>query len=77
MHNIKLTETMQSQTNGIRNLIMSSYLTQNIPLPEKDKQETIIQNISELRTKAQRLENDAIQILQQAKTEIERMILGE
>jgi type I restriction enzyme S subunit len=77
MHNVKLTETMQSQTNGIRNLIMSSYLAQNIPLPEKDKQEAIIRNISLLLTKAQRLENEAMQILKQAKYEIEQMILGE
>lgn len=33
MHNIKLTDVMQSQTNGIRNLIMSEYLGQSIPLP--------------------------------------------
>lgn len=77
MHNVKLTETMQSQTNGIRNLIMTNYLTQNIPLPDKDKQETIVQNISELLAKAKRLENEAMQILMQAKSEIEQMILGE
>ena len=77
MHNVKLTETMQSQTNGIRNLIMYSYFAQNIPLPEKDKQEAIIRNISRLLTKAQKLENEAIQILEQAKIEIEQMILGE
>ncbi|MEA4851719.1 MAG: restriction endonuclease subunit S [Paludibacter sp.] len=77
MHNVKLTETMQSQTNGIRNLIMYSYFAQNIPLPEKDKQEAIIRNISLLLTKAQNLENEAIQILKQAKIEIEQMILGE
>ncbi len=77
MHNVKLTETMQSQTNGIRNLIMSSYFAQNIPMPEKDKQEAIIRNISLLLTKAKRLENEAMQILKQAKYEIEQMILGE
>ena len=77
MHNVKLTETMQSQTNGIRNLIMTNYLTQNIPLPDKDRQETIVQNISELLAKAKQLENEAMQILMQAKSEIEQMILKE
>ena len=75
MHNIKLTETMQSQTNGIRNLIMRSYFSQNIPLPSTEIQKQIINTISNISDKAKQLENDATQILQKAKLEVERIIL--
>ncbi len=75
MHNIKLTETMQSQTNGIRNLIMRSYFSQNIPLPSKEIQKQIINTISNISDKAKRLENEATQILQKAKLEVEKIIL--
>ena len=77
MHNIKLTEAMQSQTNGIRNLIMSSYFNQMVVLPEFKRQNEIATHISQIRAQAKQLQADAAQVLATAKAEIERMILGE
>lgn len=77
MHNIKLTEAMQSQTNGIRNLIMGEYMRQLIPLPERSKQDEIVNHVWETRKRARLLQSEAIQGLEAAKAEVERMILGE
>ena len=77
IHNIKITESMQSQTNGIRNLIMSEYFNQTIILPEIQTQIDIAQKITSLKNQAQPLQTEAKQILEQAKAEVERMILGE
>lgn len=84
MYNIGVTEYMQSQTNGIRNLIMSEYLSQNIIIPIENnhqtslkKQEEIVCHISDIRARAKSLQQEAQEILNNAKTEVERMILGE
>ncbi len=76
VHNIKLTDAMQSQTNGIRNLIMSNYFNQIIPLPSLDKQTIIADYISDLRAKAKQLELEAQDIVNKAKEEIEQIILA-
>ncbi|OTG69439.1 hypothetical protein B9T25_02360 [Acinetobacter sp. ANC 4470] len=77
MHKIKLTESMQSQTNGIRNLIMSEYFSQDIIVPPLNVQEEIISHIKQIRDEAKNLEDEANQVLEHAKQEIEQMILGE
>lgn len=84
MYNIGVTEYMQSQTNGIRNLIMSEYLQQDIIIPIRengkvdiDKQDEIANHILEIRTKAKALQQKAQDILDNAKREVEQMILGE
>jgi restriction endonuclease S subunit len=76
VHNIKLTDAMQSQTNGIRNLIMSNYFNQTIPIPPKEKQTEIASHITDLRNQAKQLELDADQIMTEAKVEVENIILG-
>lgn len=76
VHNLRLTETMQSQTNGIRNLILAEYYSQQIPLPPIDKQEEIILHIKDMYKKAIELQNEANAILVNAKQEIERLIMG-
>ena len=76
MYNIGFTESMQSQTNGIRNLIMSEYFRQNILLPNKSKQQQIISNIQSLQSKAKQLQEEAREVLEKAKIEIEKMIIG-
>jgi type I site-specific deoxyribonuclease len=83
MHNIRLTEAMQSQTNGIRNLIMNSYLNQNIVIPVSEngkidiqKQTEIANRITAIREKAKKLQLEAFDTLEIAKREIEQMILG-
>lgn len=83
IHNIKLTEAMQSQTNGIRNLIMSTYLGQKIVLPINDngevdleKQNEIANHIASIRDNAKALQQEAEQILRNAKQQVEQIILG-
>ncbi|QRA41378.1 restriction endonuclease subunit S [Chryseobacterium cucumeris] len=83
VYNIKLTESMQSQTNGIRNLIMSTYLNQNIVLPidsngniDLNKQIEIADYVAEIRSKAKKLQEEANSILEKAKQEVEQIILG-
>lgn len=76
VHNMKLTETMQSQTNGIRNLILSEYYNQQIPIPPIEKQKEIIYHIETLYNRAKQLQHEATTILSNATMEIEQMILG-
>jgi restriction endonuclease S subunit len=76
LHNIKITDIMQSQTNGIRNLIMQEYLNISIPLPPLSLQTEIASHISTLRAEAKRLEKEAKEEIEKAKKEVERLILG-
>jgi type I restriction enzyme S subunit len=75
IHNIKLTDVMQSQTNGIRNLIMREYWNQSIILPNKTKQKEIADTIYQMRAEAKQTEMDAQQGFEQTKKEIEKLIL--
>jgi type I restriction enzyme S subunit len=77
LHNIKITNVMQSQTNGIRNLILNEYFSLPIPLPPTEKQMEIALHISEMRKNAKHLQIEAVNILESAKQKIERLILGE
>lgn len=83
IHSIGLTESMQSQTNGIRNLIMSNYFKQQIVIPidengeiDMDKQISLAKEIKDLKQKANALEQKAASIIDEAKAEIEKLILG-
>ena len=76
IHNIKITDAMQSQTNGIRNLIMTEYFNQTVVVPPLQKQQDIAAHISEMRAQAKRLQAKGTEILQKAKLEVEQMILG-
>ena len=75
MYNIKITDSMQSQTNGIRNLIMSEYFNQTIVIPPVSKQQEIVSHISEIRQQAKALQAEGKAILERAKREVEAMIL--
>lgn len=75
MHNIKITDAMQSQTNGIRNLIMSEYFNQTIVVPPTSIQDEIVNHISNLRKQAKTLQAEAREILENAKKEVEATIL--
>ena len=48
----------------------------NVPLPPKEKQEEIVAHISQMRARAKKLQAEGAEILQKAKLEVERMILG-
>jgi len=76
MHNIKITEVMQTQTNGIRNLIMQEYFSQAIILPNKSTQERIADEASRKRASAKSLEDDANIVIQRAKEKVEKILLS-
>jgi restriction endonuclease S subunit len=48
----------------------------NIPLPPKEKQVEIANHVYELRQKAKTLQEEGKRILELAKQEVEKMILG-
>lgn len=76
MHNIGLTDSMQSQTNGIRNLIMSEYKNQIIIVPDEQKQNEIVSVISQIRAEAKKLEMEGDGILKQAMADVEGLIFS-
>jgi restriction endonuclease S subunit len=73
MYNIGFTESMQSQTNGIRNLIMNEYFGQEILLPERNKQQQIVDVILSMQDKAKQLQQEAMETLEKAKREVEEI----
>jgi hypothetical protein len=75
IHNIKITDVMQSQTNGIRNLILNEYLNLPIPIPPLDKQKEIADNITAIRQQAQKLKDKTKEALKKASQEIETILL--
>lgn len=76
MHNIKLTDAMQSQTNGIRNLIMGNYFNQDIVLPDPAVQLEMVVRIRQIRSEIDRLTIEAKEVLSNAKRTVEQLILG-
>lgn len=77
MYNIGITESMQSQTNGIRNLITDEFLSQTIVVPSPQKQQEIVDKITNIKNKAKALQREGKNILEYAKLNVERMIIGE
>ncbi len=77
MYNIGVTGSMQSQTNGIRNLILDEFLSQPIVVPPSEKQQEIVDSVYAMREKAKSLQEEGKNILEQAKREVERMIIGQ
>lgn len=76
MYNIGVTESMQSQTNGIRNLIIDEFLSQIVIIPTPKKQQEIVNNIQNIRQRAKNLQKKGKIILENVKREVERMIIG-
>ncbi len=74
MYRIGMTESMQSQTNGIRNLIMSLFLKQLILLP--NNQCEIVEHINTIYMKATSIEKQANSLLIEAIDKIEKIILN-
>ena len=74
IYNIGLTEVMQNQTNGIRNLIFSEFLAQTIIVPENHKEIGLA--IKAIRQQARALELEAEQEWQQAKEQFEKELLA-
>ena len=65
---------MQSQTNGIRNLIMREYFNLPIPLPPLDVQQQIAAHINKLKTQIAQLEQEIQELTTTVKIEIENDI---
>lgn len=61
----------------IKHLNINKFLNLKVPFPRLEIQEKIAKEIERKRTKALNLENEAKSILEQAKKEIEKIILGE
>lgn len=77
MYNIGVTDSMQSQTNGIRNLIVKEFLSQIVVKPPYSKQQEIADYITNIRTRAKALQTEGKTILENAKRKVEQMIIGE
>lgn len=75
VYNIGLTEVMQNQTNGIRNLIVSEFLAQTIIVPENNKE--IGLKMKAIREQAKMMELEAEQEWQKARAQFEKELLGE
>lgn len=75
-HRIGITESMQAQTNGLRNLIVDEYLEQEIPVPSRELQEKIVARLAQISDEAQTLRDKARIDLATTKREIEDLILG-
>ncbi|PKP34938.1 MAG: hypothetical protein CVU00_04695 [Bacteroidetes bacterium HGW-Bacteroidetes-17] len=76
LHNIKITDILQSQTNGIRNLILSQYFNLPIPIPSPDKQHEISNYIDGIKKNAKELYEQTDIELNKASEEIEKIILS-
>ena len=75
-HRIGISESMQAQTSGLRNLILEEFLDQDIPLPPRSMQTEIIKELQAIWNEAESLMNKAAVELEKAKREIESLILG-
>ena len=76
MYNIGVTDSMQSQTNGIRNLIVKEFLSQIVVKPPYLKQQDIVNYITNIRTRAKALQVEGKVILENAKRKVEQIIIG-
>ena len=76
MYNIGVTDSMQSQTNGIRNLIVKEFLSQIVVNPPYLKQQEIVDYITNIRVRAKVLQAEGKAILEDAKRKVEQMIIG-
>ena len=75
MYNIGVTDSMQSQTNGIRNLIVEEYMSQTVVVPPKEIQQEIVNHISSVRQQEKALREEGKTILEEAKRKVESMII--
>lgn len=76
MYNIGVTDSMQSQTNGIRNLIPNEFMSQSIIVPPSNKQQEIVDTVYNIRKMAMSLQEEGKIILENAKHKIEKKIIG-
>lgn len=75
VHAIGVTDLLQSQTNGIRNLMIHRYLGLPVSLPTLAKQAEIVAEINALQNEVIALRAKAKDVLDIATREVEKMIL--
>jgi type I restriction enzyme, S subunit len=71
-----LTESMQAQTHGIRNLKLDEYMFQQVPIPPREVQLRIAAEVARRRDLAGHLRNEADIIWERAKADFENSLLG-
>lgn len=71
-----LTESMQSQTHGIRNLKLDEYLGQSVAVPPPSVQAKIAAEVARRRAEARRLRTEADVLWDRAKSHFEATLLG-
>jgi len=76
VHAIGVTDLLQSQTNGIRNLMIHRYLDLPVSLPPMDEQAKIVAEVQALQNQARALREQALQKLDSAKAQVEHLIFG-
>ncbi len=75
LYKYKYTEKTQNQTTGIRNLILKQFFNLKIPLPPLEIQNRIAGEVKRRMQRAEQLQQEAREVLEQAKREVEKMIL--
>lgn len=75
IHSIKITDAMQSQTNGIRNLIMREYMNQDIILPDSQTQKKIADHFIQKKKLAKEYLENSEKQFERRKKEIDEIIL--
>lgn len=76
LYSLNYMEYLQNQTTGIKNLIMEEYLSIPIPLPSMDIQMALASEFKNRLKQAEELKKEAKNIVENAKTEVEEIILG-
>ena len=77
LYSLNYMEYIQNQTTGIKNLIIEEFLSIPISLPPMNKQREIIREYKTKLVAAEQLKLEAKNILEKAKLNVERIILGE
>lgn len=76
VHAVGVTDLLQSQTNGIRNLMIHRYLDLPVSLPPMNEQADIVAEVKSLQKQAIALRQQALQKLEAAKAQVEQLIFG-
>jgi restriction endonuclease S subunit len=76
LYRLNYMEYIQNQTTGIKNLIMEDYLSIPIPLPALKLQSNIAEVRKEKIKKSEDLKSEGQRLVEEAKSEVEKIILG-
>ena len=75
LYGLNYMEYLQNQTTGIKNLIMEEYLSIPVPLPPIDIQKKLADEFRNRLENANKLKAEAIEEVEKAKQEVEKIIL--